>query len=135
MRTLQRNKSSLKYANEEGKRAKTKTDKYGNVIKTGDEEIYYSAPTPFKVNISMSGGEAEAVEYGLNLADYGAKLVLAKGTVPIKEGSLIWYETEPTTDIEGHGLKDSADYIVKKYSPSLNVDKYILQRLTHGNQT
>ena len=132
-RTLQRNKRPLQYANVAGKKAKTKTDKYGNEVKTGNEDIYYSEPIPFRVNIAMSGGEAEAVEYGLNLSDYGAKLVLAKGTIPIKEGSLIWWQTEPETDDEGHALYQSADFIVKKYSPSLNVDKYILQRLVHGN--
>ena len=132
-RTLQRNKIPLQYANVEGTRKKTKIDKYGNEVKTGEDEIYYTEPIPFKVNMSMSGGESEAVEYGLNLSDYGAKLVLARGTVPIKEGSLIWWQTEPTTDSEGHGLFQSADFIVKKYSPSLDVDKFILQRLTHGN--
>ena len=131
MRTLQRNKGNLKYAKPLGTRPKTKTDAKGNVVKTGGSETYYSEPIDFKANIAMSGGEADMVEFGLNLTDYSAKIVADKGKIPLKEGFIIWNESEPQTDSEGHGIIDSADYIVVKSSPSPNVDKFVLQRLVN----
>ena len=129
-RMLRRNKKSLKYAELLGVRTKTKTDKQGNVVKTGEKESYYSEPIDFKANIVMSGGNADMVEFGLNLADYSAKIVVPKDSLPIKEGWLIWDESEPVI-VDGNSLETSADYVVVKKSPTPNVDKFILQRLVH----
>lgn len=130
MRMLQRDKRNLKYAKLLGTRTKTKTDSKGNVVKTGEKEPYYSEPIDFKANIVMSGGNADMVEYGLNLADYSAKIVTSKDYIPLKEGDLIWDKTEPIVD-DGNAVKTSADYVVVKKSPTPNVDKFILQRLVH----
>ena len=77
----------------------------------------------------MSGGESEAVEYGLNLADYEAILIVSNNYVPITETSLIWLNTVPKMDDEGYTDEFSADYRIVKISPSLNVDKYVLQKV------
>ena len=106
-------------------------DEEGNEyqIDTGEFEIAYNEAVQFFGNIAMSGGEAEAREFGLNLADYEAILVVAKNTLPITETSLIWLNSEPKTDANGNTDKHSADFRIVKISPSLNYDKYVLKRI------
>lgn len=107
------------------------TDSEGNKISldTGETKITYENPVEFFGNISLSGGESEAVEFGLNLADYEAVLVMAKNTLPIDETSRIWHNTEPTYNEDGTVNELSADYTVVKVSPSLNVDKFVLKKV------
>lgn len=107
------------------------TDNEGNKIPldTGETKITYENPVEFFGNIALSGGESEAVEFGLNLADYEAVLVVAKNTLPIDETSRIWHNTEPTYNEDGTVNEVSADYTVVKVSPSLNVDKFILKKV------
>lgn len=131
MRTLQRNKQDLKYALYLGKLQKQKIDKNGNIVKVGDKKDTYSEPRPFKGNIALSGGDSEAAEFGLDLSDYDAKIILEKNLYPIKEGSLIWMDSEPVVDEDGHSLLTSADYRVVKKKPSLNVDRFVLKRLVN----
>lgn len=106
-------------------------DSEGNEIplETGETKIVYENPVEFLGNISLSGGESEAVEFGLNLADYEAILVVAKNTLPINETSRIWHNTEPTYNDDGTINESSADYKVVKVSPSLNVDKFVLKKI------
>lgn len=96
-------------------------------VETGDTELSYSDPVEFFGNIAMSGGESEAVEFGLDIGDYSAVLVMDKGTLPIDETSLIWHTTEPKMDKNGMIDEHSADYTIVKISPSLNVDKFVLK--------
>lgn len=107
------------------------TDSEGNKIPldTGETKITYENPVEFFGNIALSGGESEAVEFGLNLADYEAVLVVAKNTLPIDETSRIWHNTEPTYNEDGTVNELSADYTVVKVSPSLNVDKFVLKKV------
>lgn len=107
------------------------TDNEGNKIPldTGETKITYENPVEFFGNIALSGGESEAVEFGLNLADYEAILVVAKNTLPIDETSRIWHNTEPTYNEDGTVNELSADYTVVKVSPSLNVDKFVLKKV------
>ena len=106
-------------------------DSEGNKIPldTGETKITYENPVEFFGNIALSGGESEAVEFGLNLADYEAILVVAKNTLPINETSRIWHNTEPTYNEDGTVDELSADYTVVKVSPSLNVDKFVLKKV------
>lgn len=133
MRTLNKNKQAMYYANhdrsvpvyeiyydEDGKEYK---------LDTGETKLVYGDVVKFKGNIAMSGGEAEAREYGLNLADYEAILIVPKNTLPITETSLIWHDTEPTKNDEGYTDEYTADYRIVKISPSLNYDKYVLKRI------
>lgn len=98
-------------------------------VETGDTELGYSDPVEFFGNIAMSGGESEAVEFGLDVGDYSAVLVMDKGTLQIDETSLIWHTTEPKTDKNGMIDEHSADYTIIKTSPSLNVDKFVLKAI------
>lgn len=137
MRTLARNKQKLYYSlylgqepeyalDENGMKVVEYIDEDGNVyyVETGNYVDVYSQPVIFYGNIAMSGGEAEAVEFGLNVGDYEAVLLMSKGELPIDETSLIWHDNEPTDVVV---KKEYADYTVIKISPSLNQDKYILK--------
>lgn len=133
MRMLNRNKQKMYYAlyGKEVPIYEYYIDSDGNEIplETGETKIVYENPIEFLGNISLSGGESEAVEFGLNLADYEAILVVAKNTLPINETSRIWHNTEPTYNDDGTINESSADYKVVKVSPSLNVDKFVLRKI------
>lgn len=133
MRMLNRNKQKMHYAlyGKEVPIYDYYTDSEGNKIPldTGETKITYENPVEFFGNIALSGGESEAVEFGLNLADYEAILVMAKNTLPIDETSRIWHNTEPTYNEDGTVNELSADYTVVKVSPSLNLDKFVLKKV------
>lgn len=133
MRTLNKNKQKMYYANQDKTVPiyETYIDADGNEyqLDTGETKLVYGEPIEFKGNIAMSGGEAEAQEFGLNLSDYEAVLIVGKNTLPITETSLIWHATEPTKDKDGNTDEYSADYRIVKISPSLNFDKYVLKKV------
>lgn len=133
MRTLNKNKQAMYYANQDREVPIMETyyDDEGNAyeLDTGETELVYGEPIEFKGNIAMSGGEAEAQEFGLNLADYEAILLTSKNTLPIDETSRIWHTSEPTKDDNGYTDEYSADYRIVKISPSLNFDKYVLKKV------
>jgi hypothetical protein len=143
MRMLNKNKQQLYYANfvkggepiykeVNGEKVISYVDDEGNVYyeEIGTTQSHYTEPIPLKGNISMSGnGEAEAVEFGLNLADYSAVLVVAKNCATIDETTYIWHNSEVVVDSNGYADKQSADYRVVKVSPSLNVDKFVLAKV------
>lgn len=142
MRTLAKNKQMLYYSlllgnvpvyvlDENGNKIIDYVDGEGNIYyrETGEYKKLYSEPVSFYGNISMSGGESEAVEFGLNLSDYSAVLITSKDYIPLSETSRIWHETKPEYNLDGTINEFSADYIVVKVSPSLNEDKFILQKI------
>lgn len=133
MRTLNKNTQKMYYANQDRLVPiyEEYTDEDGNTypLDTGETKLVYGEPVEFKGNIVMSGGEAEAQEFGLNLSDYSAILLVNKNALPITETSLIWHTTEPTKDSDGNTDEYSADYRIVKISPSLNFDKYVLKKV------
>ena len=129
MMMLNQNKQKMYYANLLDVFQEEYIDEDGNSYPTGEPKNIYSEPIEFEGNIAMSGGEAEAQEFGLNLADYEAVLLVGKNTLPITETSLIWHVTEPTKDDKGYTDEYSADYRIVKISPSLNFDKYVLKKV------
>lgn len=165
MRTLRKNQSLLKYSNQAAIVPAFETDENGNIKfwsyidDDGNEFFYedtdgnkipifadsgtetlYNTPENFFASIAMSGGEAESVEYGLSITEYEAVAIVQRGTVPLTEGSLIWFQSEPKyiseepihilvneEEISGMFAKrTSADFFVKKIAPSQHFDKYIL---------
>lgn len=129
MRTLKKNKQKMYYATLVDTIQEEYIDEDGNRYPAGEPKNIYSEPVEFYGNIAMSGGEAEAQEFGLNLADYEAVLLVGKNTLPIDETSLIWHTSEPTKDDNGYTDEYSADYRIVKISPSLNFDKYVLKKV------
>lgn len=145
MMTLDQNKQKMYYSLFKGVEPEYELDENGQKIigyidedgivyyrETGNKIPTYFEPVLFYANISMSGGEVNAQEYGIDVSGYDAILVLDKGQVPIEETSLVWYETEPTykdidkTIVDGN----KADYKVLAIKPSLNQLKCLLGRIT-----
>lgn len=144
MRTLRRNKQEMKYAIKGEKQPIYELDEFGNKIVEfvdGEGNEYYresgsytsgwTKPEVFYGNIAMSGGEAEATEFGLSVADYDSTISASKNELPLILGAYIWhtseveYKDEGKTDVN----ETSADYQVIKVSESLNEVKYILKAL------
>lgn len=144
MRTLNKNKQKMYYSlkgkrepiyelDGDGNKVIAYVDDDGNIYykETGSYTSGWSKPVSFFANIAMSGGEAEAQEFGLSIADYNATLVMEKGKVPLTEGSVIWlnssvlYKDEENIDVDDK----SADYTVLKVSESLNFVKYVLKAI------
>ena len=65
-------------------------------ITTKQKVTILPSAVSFFGNIAMSGGEAEAVEFGLNVGDYEAVLLVDKNSLPIDETSLIWQNPRAT---------------------------------------
>lgn len=146
MRTLRQNKQTIKYGNLVGSVPVYRLDSSGNKIvdyidesgtvfyqMTGENVNEYTNPQEAEVNIAFSGGEAESVEFGVDISAYDATLIYLLNEFPITETSLIWYQTTPTFINTGDTLivdPASADYKVLAIKPSLNYTKVLLGRLT-----
>jgi len=146
MRTSRKNKQKMYFANYDSATTLYERDSEGNIIyetyTDSDGTVYtyakelgvstagYHDAQEMYANISMSGGDAQAREYGMDVSQYSAIIICSVGAYDIDEKSLIWFKNEV-------GYKDAeqteidpktADYRVIKVSPSLNYVKYILQR-------
>ena len=142
MRLLRKNMQPMKYSLQDGRVPIYERDENGDIVyievdgqkipvETGEYETGYSAPVDFMGNISMSGGEAEAKEFGMDIGDFDAVIILEKDAVPITETSIIWHTSPVKYKDEQNTIVDSksADYAVKRVSPSLNFTKVLLQRI------
>lgn len=142
MRLLEKNKQDLKYALQVGEVPIYERDEDGNIIyievdgqkvpvETGETEPGYSNPIDFRGNIAMSGGEAEAKSFGVDISEYDAILLMEKDKIPIDETSLIWHMSEVKYIDKQNTIADrkSADYSIKRVQPSLNFTRYLLKRI------
>ena len=118
---------------EDGNKIVEFVDDEGTVYyqETGSYETVISVPEDFLGNIAMSGGEAEAQEYGLSVGDYNAVISATKNEVPLALGALIWLDSAVEFEDDGNTKpkETSADYRVIKVSESLNEVKYILKAI------
>lgn len=139
---LEKNKQDLKYALQIGEVPIYERDEEGNIIyidvdgqkvpvETGETEIGYDKPVDFRGNIAMSGGEAEAKSFGVDISEYDAVLLMEKDRIPIDETSLIWHTSEVQYTDEQNTVVDrkSADYSIKRVQPSINFTRYLLKRI------
>lgn len=142
MRLLEKNKQNLKYALQVGEVPIYERDEDGNIVyieidgkrvpvETGETEIGYANPIDFRGNIAMSGGEAEAKSFGVDISEYDAILLMEKDRIPIDETSLLWHTSEVKYVDEQNTVVDrkSADYSIKRVQPSLNFTRYLLKRI------
>ncbi|WP_104804892.1 hypothetical protein [Blautia marasmi] len=142
MRSLRKNTQPLHYATYSEEIKVYQRDENGDIvyIEVDGERVAveigsapgYNAPVLFYANIAMSGGEAEAREYGFDIGSYEAVLVTTDKSLPISETSRIWHTTEPKINADGTVDGDSADYSVLAVKPSLNGMKYLLRKLPKG---
>lgn len=136
--SLEINKQSMKYASY-GKEVEIyEKDDDGNikyfVTEEGQKiplidhkEISYEEPVSFRANISFSGGEAQAKEYGFDVNDFDAIIVTDRGTYPIKKSDIIWLDSEVEYTEDGYIDKTSADFTVVGVKPALRSTKYVLK--------
>lgn len=141
MRVLKKNKRQMYYALPGNEVVEYETDENGNPIsytdtdgnvyylETGQKKECYYLPVEFHANIAMSGGEAEAMEFGLSVADYNAVIVAKNGEHPLVNSALVWFDSTPKYLDKLNKVVDtkSADYMVLKVSKSLNTVKYVLK--------
>lgn len=139
--SLEINKQSMKYASY-GKEVEIyEKDDDGNikyfVTEEGQKiplidhkEISYEEPVSFRANISFSGGEAQAKEYGFDVNDFDAIIVTDRGTYPIKKSDIIWLDSEVEYTEDGYIDKTSADFTVVGVKPALRSTKYVLKAVT-----
>lgn len=146
MRLLAKNKQKLKYSLQDGTWKVHDydadglpiidyVDEEGNTYPPPHEEIKWTEPAEFLANIAMSGGEAEAMAYGLSVSDFDASIVMAKDAwhpernVDLPIGSLIWHNSEVLyRDVDKTVLNDkSADYKVLRALESINLTRYLLK--------
>ena len=140
MRTCRKNKQRLMYSLYQGvaspeyvkdRNGDPLLDDNGNYIidDSGAETILYGEPVPFFGNIAFRSGEADGEAYGISVGDYDSTLLMNIGEIPIDETSLIFKDSVPTYDEQGHLERDSADFSVIKVQPSLNLVRYLLKRI------
>ena len=130
MRLARRNMQKMYYSEQGARVAKTKTLSDGRVVETGEYTTGYSEPQKMLGNIAFSSGETEAQEFGLSVSDYDCSMIVPKDAYPLTETSLIWHESEIVYLSDGTPDPNSADYKVVAVKPSLNICKYLLQRIT-----
>lgn len=145
MRTLQKNKQKMYYAlligevpiyelDDDGNRIIDYVDEEGNIYyqETGEYELQYAFPVEFWGNIAMSGGEAQTQEFGVDVSQYDAVIILNKDEIPLTETSLVWYgdEVQYTDATQTHPDPHTATFRVKAIKPSLNHLKVLLSAIT-----
>lgn len=142
MRTANKNKQNMYYALMDNQVPVYERDSLGNIryivvdgeqvpVTTGDYTMGYNKPVAFNGNIAMSSGEINIAEFGVDVSNYDAVLVVDKDKIPITETSLIWFGEEPTyEDAEQTLVKANlATYRVLAIKPSLNGLKAVLKRI------
>lgn len=140
MRTLKKNKQTMRYALYADRMPVYATDDDGNIlydtidgtevpIETGDYAQGYEAPVEFRANIIFAGGQAEAEAYGMDVGAYTHKMVTMRKRLPITETTLIFRESEPVYR-DGVLVDTSADFRVIRCADSLNEDVYLLKQIT-----
>lgn len=146
------NKQSMKYSRQGQRTVVYETDNDGNIIYEGytdsggnfipylddngdkiprikEEYIGYSLPVDFRANISFSGGEAQAEEYGFNVADFDAVMLTERNEFPLILGDVIWFDSEVgyKDDAQAHVDELTADFRVVGIKLSLTSTKYMLK--------
>ena len=114
MRTLNRNKICIYYANYVGKTPIK--DEYGNL--TGEYKISYDRPFALMANVSAARGESTTRQFGEDV-NYDRIIVLDNPVLPIAETSILWIDTPPVITEDG-STDTPHDYIVKQVATSLN---------------
>ncbi len=122
MRCMVRNKSTFYYALYQSRTEIV--DDYGNA--TGQYEITFSDPASYEANISAAKGETQSRQFGENEA-YDKVVVMDNEAPGIDEYSVLWVDTVPQLDENGHLAVNTDgevitpyDYVVKKVARSLN---------------
>ncbi len=116
MRSLNRNKRSIYYAN----RISETENVDENGYMTGEVTTNYEEPTPLSCNVSASSGE-DAVHVFGDFTSYSRMIFVADNNCPIDEDTIVWFGAAPP---QPH------NYIVVRKADSKNGILYALQEVT-----
>lgn len=143
MMTLQANKQAMKYSLQDGQLPIYETDEDGNIIyytdsegnqipiETGEYTTGYSQPVSFFANINNKLNEVVWQDYGVDNSTNFAQLIVSKGELPLKAGSVIWKKSEVGYKDEAKTIVDitTSDYTVKGIADEgMSEDLFLLQR-------
>lgn len=106
-------------------------DNDGNKIETGEYQTGYTKPIPFNACINNKLNEVVWQDYGIDDSTNYAQILVSKGTLPLKAGSVIWKKSEIVYKDNDNTIPDesSADYTVKGVADEgLNFDLFLLKR-------
>lgn len=106
-------------------------DDNGNKIETGEYQTGYTKPIPFNACINNKLNEVVWQDYGIDDSTNYAQILVSKGALPLKAGSVIWKRSEIAYKDNDNTIPDesSADYVVKGVADEgLNFDLFLLKR-------
>ena len=145
MRTLRKNKQKMYYSlysttseiyEQEGTSVKTIIDQEtGELIpvSTGTLKPVYAPPVGFEANITSNLKKLHIEAYGVDQSAIYSEIMVQKGLVPLKVGSIIWRENPIVWEDEENRIpyQPSSDYTVMGLLTEYqNYDFYLLQRNT-----
>lgn len=105
MRTMERNKQTVWYANCTGKE-----EILSDGRRTGQYRVAYSTPVKLRANVSPARGSLSEERFGIH-ENYDRTIVTDQTDIDIGETSVLWVEAEP----------DSAwDYVAASIARSIN---------------
>ena len=104
MRDLRRNQRKMYYSLYIEQENDSEFDTLDTVAK-------YSKPIEFKASLSVGQSDADDSPFGKDIS-YDRIISTVNKSLPIKETSLIWYETKPVLLEDGSADPSSADYKV-----------------------
>lgn len=113
MRSLERNKQKMYYANLTGKTELI--DEYGNV--TGQYAIQYTEPLLLRANVSPAKGERSTVQFGIELG-YDKIVCVDRLPAGMTESSIMWIDSAEELEVSEATVPH--DYIVKRIAKSIN---------------
>ena len=142
MMTLDFNKQKMYYSLYKSAEPIYETDEDGNIkymeidgvqvpIEVGTREPHYDTPIEFKANIYSELNEMHLKSYGVDQSSIYSEIIVEKGKLPLKIGTIIWRESEIIYEDEEQATpkQSSADYtVVGIMTEGLNTDAYLLQR-------
>lgn len=93
---------------------------------TGQYQVFYTDPKPYKGNVSKATGETATYQFG-DLSQYDKVIVFDDVKTPINEYTILWVDSMPqldggklVLDEDGNAITPH-DYIAKEKSASINV--------------
>lgn len=142
MRTLRKNRQAMFYSLYKSEETVYETDEDGNIkymeidgvqvpIEVGTREAHYDTPVEFKANIHSELNEMHVKSYGVDQSSIYSEIIVEKGKLPLKIGTIIWRESEIIYEDEEQTTpkQSSADYtVVGIMTEALHTDSYLLQR-------
>lgn len=149
MRQPRRDKQRMFYSLFTDSTIEYETDENGNIIYTevdgeqvpvtvGEIKSHFAEPVEFKSSINSQLNALRMRAWGVDQSGIWSEILVRKGYLPIKIGSLVWRENPIEWEDEANRvpLASSADYTVMGImTEDLYTDAYLLQRNSASNET